>query len=215
MHINWNKFKEIASSDVTEDGAYIYRGQKDATWPLKSSLFRTDIVLKASDIIGYVNYILPQVHEPVEAWTGQSWNLTNYHGLAEFISFLQHNGFPTPLLDFTVSPYIAAYFAFEGVNHFDPKSEEVSIYRFNKKLWGKKFPDKTDIADTNPRVSLLKPYVRGNHKMSLQQGLFLYSNVSDIEAYIHDHEEFEGQYLSKYTIIRSRTFEVFTTIWTV
>ncbi len=126
--------------------------------------------------------------------------MADYHGLAEFIAFLQHNGFPTPLLDFTASPYIAAYFAFEGIDHFDPKSDNVSIYRFNRRLWGKKFSDKTDIADTNPMVSFIKPYVRGNHKMALQQGSFLYANISDIETHIRGNEEFEGQYLSKYTI---------------
>lgn len=200
MHINWKKFKEIASEDVEADGAYVYRGQCDATWSLISSLFRTDIVTDPSNIIGYVNYILPKVQEPVEAWSCQSWNLTDYHGLAEFIAFLQHNGFPTPLLDFTVSPYIAAYFAFKGVNHFDPKSENVSIYRFNRNLWGDKFPDKTDIADTNPKVSFMMPYIRGNNKMAIQQGVFLYSNIAYIEGYIRSQEEFEDQYLSKYTL---------------
>lgn len=200
MNITWNKFKEIASGDVSEDGAYIYRGQSDAIWTLKSSLFRTDIVSKPSDMVGYVNYILPQVHEPVEAWSGRTWNLADFLGLAEFIAFLQHNGFPTPLLDFTASPYIAAYFAFEGIDHFDPKSDNVAIYRFNKRLWGNKFPDKTDIADTNPKVTIIKPYVRGNNKLALQQGLFLYANILDIEAHIHCHEEFEGQYLTKYII---------------
>lgn len=200
MHINWKKFKEIASADIEADGAYVYRGQCDAIWSLISSLFRTDIVTNPSNIIGYVNYILPKVKEPVEAWSGQSWNLTDYHGLAEFIAFLQHNGFPTPLLDFTASPYIAAYFAFEGVNHFDPKSDNVSIYRFNRNSWDDKFPNKTDIADTNPKVSIIMPYIKGNKKMAIQQGLFLYSNIADIEEHIRSNEEFEGQYLTKYTL---------------
>ena len=200
MHINWKKFKEIVSEDIEADDSYVYRGQSDATWSLTSSLFRTDIVTNPSNIIGYVNYILPKVQEPVEAWSDQSWNLADFHGLAEFIAFLQHNGFPTPLLDFAASPYIAAYFAFEGVNHFYPKSDSVSIYRFNRNLWSKKFPDKTDIADTNPKVSIIMPYIRGNKKMAIQQGLFLYANISDIEAHIRSHEEFEGQYLSKYTL---------------
>lgn len=200
MHINWNKFKEIASDDITENGAYIYRGQRDATWILKSSLFRTGIASKPSDIVGFVNHILPLVLEPIEAWLGRTWNLADFHGLAEFIAFLQHNGFPTPLLDFTASPYMAAYFAFEGVNPFDSKSEKISIYRLNQKLWRERFPNKTDIADTVPKVSIINPYVRGNHKMSLQQGLFLYANISDIETHIRNHEEFKGQYLSKYTI---------------
>ena len=200
MNVSWNKFKKIAFDGIAEGGSFIYRGQSDATWTLKSSIFRTDIVSTPPDIIGYVNYILPQIQEPVEAWSDRTWNLSDYHGLAEFIAFLQHNGFPTPLLDFTVSPYIAAYFAFEGVDHFSPKSKEVSIYRFNRTLWAEKFPDKTDIADTSEKVSVIMPYVRGNHKMSQQQGLFLYSNISDIDAYIRSHEEFHGQYLCKYVI---------------
>lgn len=200
MHINWKKFKDIASEDIESDGAYVYRGQCDASWSLVSSLFRTDIVTHPSNIIGYINHILPKVQEPVEAWTGQSWNLSDYHGLAEFISFLQHNGFPTPLLDFTASPYIAAYFAFEKIDHFDPKSVFVSIYRFNRNSWLDKFPEKTDIADISPKVSILMPYIKGNKKMAIQQGLFLYSNIKDIEGFIRSHEEYDGQYLSKYTL---------------
>lgn len=200
MRITWKEFKEIASDDVEKDGAYIYRGQSNSTWPLKSSLFRTDIVKNSSDIIEYVNYILPQVQEPVEAWSRQSWNLSDYHGLAEFLAYLQHNGFPTPLLDFSVSPYVAAHFAFVGVDHFDPKSDEASIYRFNQKLWGERFQEKTDIANVSPIVSVLRPYIRGNHKMALQQGLFLWANIPDVEMHIKAHEEFEGQYLSKYTL---------------
>ena len=200
MRISWKEFKAIASDDVEADGAYIYRGQSDSTWPLKSSLFRTDIANNASDVVGYVNHVLPQVQEPVEAWSGKSWNLADFHGLAEFLAYLQHYGFPTPLLDFSASPYVAAYCAFAGVDHFKPKSDEVAIYRFSRRLWMDKFNEKTDIANTSPTVSVLMPYIQGNHKLALQQGLFLWANTSDIEGHVKSYEEFEGQYLSKYTL---------------
>ncbi len=200
MHVSWNEFKDIASNDVEANGAFIYRGQSDAAWSLVSSVFRTDIVKNISDVIDYINIILPQVHEPVEAWQGQRWDLTDYHGLAEFLAYLQHNGFPTPLLDFSMSPYIATYFAFTNVNHFNPESDKVAIYRFNRELWTEKFSKKTDIADTEPNVSILMPYLRGNHKLALQQGLFLWSNIADIKDYIESKEESNGQYLTKYTI---------------
>jgi len=67
-------------------------------------------------------------------------------------------------------------------------------------LWGERFPDKTDIADKQPNVSLIMPYIRGNNKLALQQGLFLYANIPDIESHIQKFENFEGQYISKYVL---------------
>src|SRR5690606_8186983 len=99
-------------------GSFIYRGQSDSRWTLISSLMRSDLVWSRQDFETYFNFVLPQVKEKIQAWEGRDWDLSNQFGLAEFVAYLQHNGFPTPLLDWTFSPYIAAYFAFEGVNHF-------------------------------------------------------------------------------------------------
>ena len=118
MEVSWSEYKNQASLDLDSYGAYIYRGQRVATWGLTSTVHCTALVRSIQDVTGYVNYMLPRVHDAVEGWTGRSWDLSKPFGLAEFVAFLQHNGFPTPLLDWTASPYIAAYFAFEAVNHF-------------------------------------------------------------------------------------------------
>lgn len=55
-----------------------------------------------------------------------------------YLSFLQHNGFPTPLIDFTLDPYVALFFATEGVeyNIGDPSIDSCfSIYYFNKSTY--------------------------------------------------------------------------------
>jgi hypothetical protein len=200
MEITWKEYKEIASSQIEENGSYIYRGQRDSSWSLMSTLMRTDLVWSLNDFQSYFNFVLPQVLEKIEAWEGRTWDLSSQLGLAEFSAYLQHNGFPTPLLDCSYSPYVAAYFAFEGVDHFDPQTDDVSIYCFNQKAWGNKFKQEYDIAHDNAHVSVLRPRIVGNHKLSLQQGCFTFSNAKDIEVHIRAHETEEEKYLTKYTL---------------
>jgi hypothetical protein len=154
MKLSWDEYKAHASSDLSTDGAYIYRGQRDFTWGLTTTLHRTSLVRNIADVGWYANIILPQVHEAIEAWSGRSWNLQDRLGLAEFVAFLQHNGFPTPLLDWTYSPYIAAYFAYESVNHFAPQKGPVAIFSFNQRSWTSTFKQVYDYAD----VTRMFPY---------------------------------------------------------
>lgn len=125
MKVSWAEYKAIAGNDLELNGAVIYRGQRLSSWGLVSSVHRTALVRSIPELKMYADCMLPPVHDALEAWVGRSWDLKNALGLAEFLAFLQHNGFPTPLLDWTQSPYIAAYFAFEGVNHFKPQAEDV------------------------------------------------------------------------------------------
>jgi hypothetical protein len=43
-----------------------------------------------------------------------------------YMAYLRHHGFPSPLLDWSRSPYVAAYFAFSRANQ--APGERVSIY---------------------------------------------------------------------------------------
>ncbi|MCK5479069.1 MAG: FRG domain-containing protein [Methylococcales bacterium] len=153
--------------------------------------------------------ILPFVQEPVEAWDGSRRNLDDPFQLAEFLAFLQHNGFPTPLLDWTFSPYIAAYFAFEGVDHFLPKNEKVAIYSFNQAEWQNSYKQTYDWKEKEPHVTCLNPTYRGNRKQMLQQGTFLFTNQGNIERHILHNEKQEGQFLQKYEISVKERGKVF------
>ncbi|EIC28615.1 LOW QUALITY PROTEIN: FRG domain protein [Methylomicrobium album BG8] len=199
MKISWAEYKAIATSDLELDGAVIYRGQRLASWGLVSSVHRTALVRSIPDLKGYADYMLPRVHDALEAWVERSWDLKHSLGLAEFLAFAQHNGFPTPLLDWTASPYIAAYFAFEGVNHFKPQSERVAIFAFNQE--GQVY----DFADFTPHVSVLRPRQVGNHKLAVQQGCFTVTNVLDIEQHIRLNESEGRKFLTKYELdVRER-----------
>lgn len=205
MRISWNDYKVQAGVDLESDGAFIYRGQRSTSWGLTSTLHRTAIVQSIPELKTYADFMLPTVHDAIEAWVGRSWKLDDRLGLAEFLAYLQHNGFPTPLLDWSASPYIAAYFAFEGVNHFSPQTEDVAIFSFNQRLWKNKYKQVYDFADFTPHVSVLRPRLAGNHKLAIQQGCFTVTNVKDVEQHIRMHETANNEFLTKYELdVRER-----------
>src|SRR6476620_5321553 len=89
---------------------FIFRGQSDASWDLTTSLERCFRRFELD---------LP-VFETAEHWIlmgfKRKYHLYNNHRPSasdyfEWLSILQHHGCPTRLLDFTMSLYIAAYFA--------------------------------------------------------------------------------------------------------
>ena len=208
MKITWDEYKAKVSADLGEDEAFVYRGQRDSSWKLATTVHRTGIVQSIPDLKIYVDLVIPKVHEAIEAWSGKSWNLADQFGLAEFLAYLQHNGYPTPLLDWTYSPYIAAYFAFESINHFAPQAEFAAIYRFDALAWTETVVQYYNIADFTPHVSILRPRTVGNHKLAVQQGCFLWSNVTDIEAHILLNEKDNRSYLTKYLISASERSRV-------
>jgi hypothetical protein len=92
---------------------YIFRGQADASWPLRPSLLRGKMAgLNAVEALeieqGAVKAFRVHAHQHLDAATLQAApDVVSVWGL------MQHYGAPTRLLDWTASPYVAAYFAVE------------------------------------------------------------------------------------------------------
>jgi hypothetical protein len=123
----------------------LFRGQADHHWPLVTTLERFSN--KPWSVKSYYKLIL-SVLPAVNSLTQRAWfidpNLEvneSYHGPPpgyEFMIYLRHHGFPSPLLDWTRSPYVAAFFAFERGP--DSTCEAVAVYAFlehvgHGKIW--------------------------------------------------------------------------------
>lgn len=103
----WSEFKELADHSRLE---WIYRGQGKSEWKIGSSLER-------SEFYGPIERIDSIEHQLVEefkrSFNNYSLGESTPTNLVEWLALIQHFGSPTRLVDFTRSPYVAAYFAFE------------------------------------------------------------------------------------------------------
>ncbi|HEX9812699.1 MAG TPA: FRG domain-containing protein [Burkholderiales bacterium] len=151
---------------------YLFRGQSRSSWPLTTTLERYNGPLGLNEYYGVVLATKPHV----ETITSQTW-LTPSHSEyskhleengvpggefpgCEYFVYLRHHGFPSPLLDWTRSPYVAAYFAFR-----DPPSDATKISMFayceftaGHKLW----------SSDEPKITSLGHNIR-SHRRHFQQ----------------------------------------------
>lgn len=169
---------------------YVFRGQGDNTWKLQS-VFERDMTRFVSpgskmsrDIVGMG---LPDAY------------LDKFKRLATGLSFLRtreidndlewwalgrHHGLITPLLDWTESPYVAAFFAFwtylerqQGLRNFNPEGKTVSV-------WSLRIEDNLEVPDEFETFSRC---IDQAHRQRAQQGLFTYLKHKyhwDIESYL-------------------------------
>ena len=121
----WSEFHrtidEIKMGIPRDEASILFRGQSNSEWPLSTSLERATNFRKDMTLQRYYSIAERQIKE-VQSVTGKRWgwqecqqesNGTILHvANLEYLTYLRHHGFPSPLLDWSRSPYVAAFFAF-------------------------------------------------------------------------------------------------------
>jgi hypothetical protein len=184
-------WREIAKY---EKHGWLYRGQREAKWFLKTSLERT------CDRLHVAKNLRPEAEERLlrefkRAYHQYAPHIPKEDAILEWFSIMQHYGAPTRLLDFTYSIYVAAYFAVENAEGDSaiwglhaPWAHNASVERFRNK--GKQetllAPLERAVNEADDRLVHLaymeKPYVaaaltgnpfRLNERLRIQQGAFV------------------------------------------
>src|ERR1700730_6624507 len=108
-------------------GGIIFRGHSNVDWRLCSTLSRfTTIRYEAWDTL--IDELLLQFFDGL-ASVGQLPTSVDLNDRLSRLEYGRHYGVPSPLIDFTYSPYVATFFAFNGTrpNRENP-TEEVVVY---------------------------------------------------------------------------------------
>jgi len=192
---SWEEFeaqlRELRAASINASHPLLYRGQPDASWSLTTTLERaTSGRYPVRKYYRLIRKIRPQI----ETFTESDWplpevkdienalnefdfgiellkgNFLGYH----YMMYLRHHGFPAPLLDWSRSPYVAAYFAFrQSVT----SAREVAIYVFNE--WP---TDLKSRGSDKPTIYSLGQYVRSHKRHFLQQSMYTMCIIYDTRS---------------------------------
>ena len=154
---DFEDFIDYITEKELEHPAYIYRGQQCDNWEIVSSLRR---YIDNSDFLRQVPNLLEQHFENFKYSIRDRTDLKNSSIKSlddeEVWSLGQHEGLATPLIDWTYSPFVAAFFAFAEPDLKQDQTDYRCIYSLHKKSIEKKGDE---LLKKNPKYDYLMKFV--------------------------------------------------------
>ena len=177
---SWQHFDEVVSA--LPENQWVFRGHSNAAWQVNTSLYRTfeDAQPLIKPISGHARRFARDEHEKrlLDRFRRSAHlylsALPRADEHLEWFSIMQHYGAPTRLLDVTLSPHVASYFAMESGHR------ESAVYAFDHialRPSGAKLLDLHEKLFSNLKghdafIALFRPRMTTNRLLA-QQGLFL------------------------------------------
>ena len=180
---SWNGFLDFFHDEkaLKQNNSYVYRGHASDSWKLEPTLKRalddrsSDNIEKDTEntLKAFKKYCLgKRGHNPSELSESEWWALG------------QHFGLNTPLLDWSESPYVAAFFAFSNVQS---DTDNVVVWLLSKSINEKPCIEK---LKEESHLEFLTPYLDENARLINQRGLFVRSpNMVCISEWVNQIQE--------------------------
>jgi hypothetical protein len=207
ISVNIDSIFEKLKEFKTKGTDFIYRGCSEAKYRMYNSAQRVYVtqelhkqVTPDSITEHYIRFVSESIQSCKKWNNGVVKRLLKDSGINEnnslaYLSYMQHYGVPTPLLDFTYNPYIALYVATDDIS-FAPSENEIDNYFslyytytgatafemwkyvFDKSFNSQEIPydqvSENEMSIILPSSEIYK--VINNVNIINQEGLFLYNN---------------------------------------
>jgi hypothetical protein len=200
IELSWQEFKKQMDGlpkPKRETDMLLFRGHVDSSWRLETTLQRELGRVSERNYYCLVRAIRPHLvtclgdKVPLFPFNPDEYDFSQILYVPpgiEFLTFLRHNKFPSPLLDWTLSPYIAAFFAFEGVPQKFQEDKKVAIFSF------KEFSDDGSHmgSDGEPWIHGIGDCIATHKRHYLQQSRYTFcieKLQKETENFFGDHEK--------------------------
>jgi hypothetical protein len=211
---NLKQFVDYLYSEMLDFEAYVWRGQRCDTWALETTL---DRLIRQSKVSRSSDFIARHLEAFKYAARGRRGpNPSPLTDENDWWALGQHHDLATPLLDWSNSPFVAAYFAFSDVGESQTPSRAIFAlhrpsveYRVDvkkaaengqrrEKLESRREAGTLGIlesvwleAKAEPDLVFVRPFSDENNRLVSQRGLFTRSRTElSIEDWVQQHQHF-------------------------
>lgn len=187
---SWDYYTDFVYDVLLDYKSYVYRGHRKDDWKLESTFDRLhrnrsqqakESALKRHiEEFKYASRGRRGSHPPRIESENDWWALGQHFGLA------------TPLLDWTGSPFVAAFFAFEKKKHDD--TQKRVIFAIHQGLVEKRAREilSAEGSAGDPQVTFFRPLSDENSRLVNQGGLFTRIPLGvDLESWVKG--KFDGE----------------------
>lgn len=178
-----NAQETISAATGREMDEPVFRGLGNADWPLETTLERSADAEPNETLLTYyrrtsrskpiIESLTNRLWDPIPEWPEfervlrddtSMWIdmlLSTHPSIYPYLIYLRHHGFPSPLLDWTASPYLAAAFAFDAM---DRHARGIVIWAYVR--------DKLQASGSNAHLFVVGQYLRTHPRHYLQQSRY-------------------------------------------
>jgi FRG domain-containing protein len=188
---SWRDFSEFVRTLTPYQ--YLFRGHSNNQWRLRTSFHRTG----RASLLKFHTQDVESLHRHLSGLTTHRFNLDDPLDYAAFLNLAQHHGYPTPLLDWTQSPFVGAYFAFRHLRPQINSDEKVRIFVLDGRAWASSLERGGFLMPGFLHMTVLEPLAINNPRALPQQSVSTVTNVDDLDLFIEDKIEkrFQRSYL--------------------
>ena len=190
----WAEFKSTLFAHLFDSkpvlrGRFVFRGQRDATWSLSSSFDRSFPDVFGKERVELEKALLQQFRIECEAEPLLRELTADETSL---LALAQHHGVPTRLLDWSESPYVAAFFAFQhAISAFHRTIGEIGLDK-HVAIWA--LDTSHYIWHGDHGVQIVAPPGWHNDRLRLQAGKFTRSKTpfKSLEEFVRQFSDGAG-----------------------